>query len=329
MGRPPCCDKVGVKKGPWTPEEDIVLVSYVQEHGPGNWRAVPANTGLKRCSKSCRLRWTNYLRPGIKRGTFTDHEEKMIIQLQALLGNKWAAIASYLPERTDNDIKNYWNTHLKKKLKKLQNGSGISSFDGFPHSISRGQWERRVQADIKTAKQALQDALSVDKNSTIHSPPPPPDQFLIPSAYRNPCRESSTYASSTENIARLLKEWAGKSTTPKSEESKCSSTQNSSNNTMSTTTLDSTCTDQSRSGRVYVSEGFESLFESFESSNSDDHLSRSSASPSIDILGESKPESDDLELAPLSVLENWLLGDQSGKDYLTDFSFDDQNPNLF
>jgi myb proto-oncogene protein len=123
MGRPPCCDKVGVKKGPWTPEEDLMLVSYVQEHGPGNWRAVPTNTGacllrddmilwdgfsfqdpsfdlislfrrrcaragLMRCSKSCRLRWTNYLRPGIKRGNFTDQEEKLIIHLQALLGNR-------------------------------------------------------------------------------------------------------------------------------------------------------------------------------------------------------------------------------------------------
>lgn len=45
MGRPPCCDKEGVKKGPWTPEEDIILVSYIQEHGPGNWRAVPTKTG--------------------------------------------------------------------------------------------------------------------------------------------------------------------------------------------------------------------------------------------------------------------------------------------
>lgn len=46
MGRPPCCDKIGIKKGPWTPEEDIILVSYIQEHGPGNWRAVPTNTGM-------------------------------------------------------------------------------------------------------------------------------------------------------------------------------------------------------------------------------------------------------------------------------------------
>ncbi|KAJ4760320.1 myb domain protein 96 [Rhynchospora pubera] len=88
MGRPPCCDKLGVKKGPWTPEEDLMLVSYIQEHGPGNWRSVPTNTGLMRCSKSCRLRWTNYLRPGIKRGNFTDQEERLIIHLQALLGNR-------------------------------------------------------------------------------------------------------------------------------------------------------------------------------------------------------------------------------------------------
>ncbi|EAZ42860.1 hypothetical protein OsJ_27453 [Oryza sativa Japonica Group] len=91
MGRPPCCVKAEVKKGPWTPEEDLMLVAYVQEHGPGNWRAVPTNTGLMRCSKSCRLRWTNYLRPGIKRGNFTDQEEKLIVHLQALLGNRSSA----------------------------------------------------------------------------------------------------------------------------------------------------------------------------------------------------------------------------------------------
>ena len=89
MGRPPCCDKVGIKKGPWTPEEDIILVSYIQEHGPGNWRSVPINTGLMRCSKSCRLRWTNYLRPGIRRGNFTPHEEGIIVHLQSLLGNRY------------------------------------------------------------------------------------------------------------------------------------------------------------------------------------------------------------------------------------------------
>lgn len=209
MGRPPCCDKVGVKKGPWTPEEDIILVSYIQQFGPANWRNVPTNTGLLRCSKSCRLRWTNYLRPGIKRGNFTPQEEKMIIHLQALLGNRWAAIASYLPQRTDNDIKNYWNTHLKKKLRKSQSTlsdtisatTGETSPSSSSHSSpSKGQWERRLQADIHLAKQALCEALSIEKRS---SPPPPPPV-------------APAYASSADNIARLLENWMKKPTESKS-----------------------------------------------------------------------------------------------------------------
>ncbi|KAG6529285.1 myb-related protein 306-like [Zingiber officinale] len=143
---------VGVKKGPWTPEEDLILFAYVQEHGPGNWRSVPANSGLMRCSKSCRLRWTNYLRPGIKRGNFTEQEDKVIVHLQALLGNRWAAIASYLPERTDNDIKNHWNTNLKKskRPREAEGGEG------------RGQWERCLQTDLHKAKKALCEALAME-----------------------------------------------------------------------------------------------------------------------------------------------------------------------
>ncbi|XP_050204948.1 transcription factor MYB41 [Mercurialis annua] len=120
MGRAPCCDKNGLKKGPWTAEEDHKLISYIHLHGPGNWRALPKNAGLQRCGKSCRLRWTNYLRPDIKRGRFSFEEEETIIQLHSLLGNKWSAIAARLPGRTDNEIKNYWNTHIRKRL--LKNG---------------------------------------------------------------------------------------------------------------------------------------------------------------------------------------------------------------
>ncbi|CAJ1936302.1 unnamed protein product [Sphenostylis stenocarpa] len=119
MGRSPCCDKNGLKKGPWTPEEDQKLVDYIQKHGYGNWRILPKNAGLQRCGKSCRLRWTNYLRPDIKRGRFTFEEEETIIQLHSILGNKWSAIASRLPGRTDNEIKNYWNTHIRKRLLRM------------------------------------------------------------------------------------------------------------------------------------------------------------------------------------------------------------------
>lgn len=229
MGRPPCCDKIGVKKGPWTPEEDIILVSYIQQHGPCNWRAVPSNTGLLRCSKSCRLRWTNYLRPGIKRGNFTEHEEKMIIHLQALLGNRWAAIASYLPQRTDNDIKNYWNTHLRKKLKKLQGIDENNTQEGTASSssqsnFSKGQWERRLQTDIHTARKALCEALSLDKSDSPGNP-------ISPIAAQQPVSGSSSYASSAENISRLLQNWMKNS--PKSSElsrSNSETTQSSLNN---------------------------------------------------------------------------------------------------
>ncbi|XP_058096825.1 transcription factor MYB93-like [Magnolia sinica] len=116
MGRSPCCDENGLKKGPWTPEEDKKLVQHITKHGHGSWRALPKLAGLNRCGKSCRLRWTNYLRPDIKRGKFSKEEEETILNLHSFLGNKWSAIATHLPGRTDNEIKNFWNTHLKKKL---------------------------------------------------------------------------------------------------------------------------------------------------------------------------------------------------------------------
>ncbi|XP_031108894.1 transcription factor MYB4-like [Ipomoea triloba] len=116
MVRAPCCEKMGMKKGPWTPEEDQILTSFIQRYGHENWRALPRQAGLLRCGKSCRLRWINYLRPDIKRGNFTKDEEETIIQLHQTLGNRWSAIASRLPGRTDNEIKNFWNTHLKKRL---------------------------------------------------------------------------------------------------------------------------------------------------------------------------------------------------------------------
>lgn len=116
MGRSPCCEKAHTNKGAWTKEEDDRLIAYIRAHGEGCWRSLPKAAGLLRCGKSCRLRWINYLRPDLKRGNFTEEEDELIIKLHSVLGNKWSLIAGRLPGRTDNEIKNYWNTHIRRKL---------------------------------------------------------------------------------------------------------------------------------------------------------------------------------------------------------------------
>ncbi|KAF2298086.1 hypothetical protein GH714_013489 [Hevea brasiliensis] len=139
MGRISCCEKDNVNRGQWTPEEDNKLSPYIALHGTRNWRLIPKNArnwrlipknaGLQRCGKSCRLRWTNYLRPDLKHVQFSTTEEQTIVKLHPVVGNRWSLIASQLPGRTD-DVKNHWNTKLKKKL----SGMGIDPVTQKPHS---------------------------------------------------------------------------------------------------------------------------------------------------------------------------------------------------
>ncbi|KAL2547595.1 transcription factor MYB [Forsythia ovata] len=161
MGRSPCCTKVGLHRGTWSSKEDTLLTNYIQQHGEGQWRSLPNKAGLLRCGKSCRLRWMNYLRPGIKRGNITPDEEDLITRLHSLLGNRWSLIAGRLPGRTDNEIKNHWNTHLLKKLK----NSGIEPKIHKPSTKCLKEETKNPGIETKTHERSMKCPKQMTKNA--------------------------------------------------------------------------------------------------------------------------------------------------------------------
>ncbi|KAL5731279.1 hypothetical protein ACHQM5_004025 [Ranunculus cassubicifolius] len=203
-----CCNKQKVKRGLWSPEEDEKLIQCINTHGHSCWSAVPKLAGLQRCGKSCRLRWINYLRPDLKRGSFSSHEERAIIDCHRILGNRWAQIAKHLPGRTDNEVKNFWNSCIKKKL--LAQGLDPRTHNLLPPPppINRNvgnvnQFYQQPTSAFTMTPQIRADVASMDMNQnymTLHPPNPvqlPPLSILPPLTstfeYPNPNPVWTTY----------------------------------------------------------------------------------------------------------------------------------------
>ncbi|OVA10998.1 SANT/Myb domain [Macleaya cordata] len=177
----------GWRKGPWTADEDQLLTDYVSLHGEGRWSSVARSSGLNRNGKSCRLRWVNYLRPGLKKSHLTPQEESLIIELQALWGNKWSMIARCLPGRTDNEIKNYWRTHLKSKEKS-------------------SSYERKSR--IQTLKQQLKDQQQQDQQQQEQQQQDGLEEtvFMYPTSSGDQCHEPLVFDRQDGTSSSLLGE---------------------------------------------------------------------------------------------------------------------------
>ncbi|TMX02603.1 hypothetical protein EJD97_020768 [Solanum chilense] len=154
-----------LRRGPWTVEEDFILMNYISHHGEGRWNSLSRCAGLKRTGKSCRLRWLNYLRPNVRHGNITLEEQLLILQLHFRWGNRWSKIAEHLPGRTDNEIKNYWRTRVQKHAKQLKCDVNSKQFQ----DTLRYLWIPRLVERIQASKISNNNCINEAQQSVMRT----------------------------------------------------------------------------------------------------------------------------------------------------------------
>ncbi|XP_074567380.1 transcription factor MYB2-like [Curcuma longa] len=175
-GTPPNDRESDLRRGPWTTDEDLLLMNYISAHGEGRWNSLARSAGLRRTGKSCRLRWLNYLRPDVRRGNITPEEQLLILELQSRLGNRWSKIARHLPGRTDNEIKNYWRTRVQKHAKQMRCDVNSKQFEDMVRSVWMPRLAERIREQKKPPCSAETSGSFSESFETqrLSSPPMPP-----------------------------------------------------------------------------------------------------------------------------------------------------------